>query len=68
MEWENRTRRYTVSRYLMMITGKSKQDLFVLSEKCKVENVSCQKYASGTRHDIQKKMHSSSSNFALIID
>ena len=42
--------------------------MFVLAEKFEVKNVNSQKYPSHTSQDTQKKLHSSSSNFALIID
>jgi len=69
LEAENRTRKYNGSRNLLIIIDVSQKKLaFILAENCKVKNMNSQKYPSHACHDTQKKLHSSSSNLALITD
>ena len=53
---------------VLIVTDGSKKLTLVLAETCEVKNVNSQKYPSNRSQDTQSKLHSSSSDLALIID
>jgi len=52
---------------MLIFTDKSQQNLRFFSVKVKNKNVNSQQYPSHTTQDIQSEMHSSCSDFALIM-
>ena len=53
---------------MLIITDGSKKLTLVLAETCEVKNVNSEKYPSNRSQDTHSKLHSSSSDLALIID
>ena len=64
---ESEKKVHCCSGKVIIINKGSQKITLILAEKCEVKNVNFQKYTSNRSQDTQKNLHSSSSDWALII-